>query len=72
MRSIVRFDRLDEERFPPSMNTNAVALITALLEPNSAARLGGANGICDLQAHDFFEGEDSLHRNELWVVGSKQ
>lgn len=57
LRSIVRFQSLDAQHdaFPPSLPDTARALVTELLTPDPAARLG-ASGVGAVLAHPFFAG----------------
>ena len=57
MKRIVKFDGLDDGKFPDGFDADARELATALMTPAVDARLGGG-GVSDVLAHGFFGGLD--------------
>ena len=57
MKRIVKFDGLDDSKFPEGFDADARELATALMTPAVDARLGGG-GVSDVLVHDFFGGLD--------------
>ena len=57
MKRIVKFDGLDDGKFPDGFDADARELATALMTPAVDARLGGG-GVSDVLVHDFFGGLD--------------
>ena len=57
MRRIVKFDGLDEEKYPEGVTEDAKELIRSLLVVEVESRLGsGVDGIDEVRRHVFFEG----------------
>ena len=57
MRRIVKFDGLDEEKYPEGVTEEAKELIRSLLVVEVESRLGsGVDGIDEVRRHVFFEG----------------